>query len=81
VRRLYLLRAFNAMGVGCAACGALQPGDGAKCRVCGGPAKRVRLSDEVVDRVVAAGGEIVVIGTHAALERAGGMAAQLRFPL
>jgi stalled ribosome rescue protein Dom34 len=41
----------------------------------------VRLGDAVVDRVVTAGGEISVIDAHRALERAGGMAALLRYPL
>jgi peptide subunit release factor 1 (eRF1) len=81
VRRLYLLRTFDETGAACSSCAALQPGEAATCRMCGGPTKRVRLSDEVVDRVVETGGEIVMIETHAALERAGGMAALLRFPL
>jgi peptide subunit release factor 1 (eRF1) len=81
VRRLYLLRTFDETGAACSSCAALQPGEAATCRMCGGPTKRVRLSDAVVDRVVETGGEIVMIETHAALERAGGMAALLRFPL
>jgi peptide subunit release factor 1 (eRF1) len=81
VRRLYLLRGFSEAGAACTTCAAMQPGEAATCRACGGPTKRVCLGDEVVDRVVTAGGEIAVIDAHAALERAGGMAALLRFPL
>jgi hypothetical protein len=51
------------------------------CRACGGPTKQVRLGDEIVDRVVSTGGELTVIDAHAALERAEGIAALLRFPL
>lgn len=81
VRRLYLLKGFSAAGAACTVCAAAQPGEAATCRACGGPTKRVGLAYQVGDRVVAAGGEVVVIDTHAALGRAGGMAALLRFQL
>jgi peptide subunit release factor 1 (eRF1) len=81
VRRLYLLKGFSAAGTICTRCAAVQPGEAATCRACGGPTKPVRLGDAVVDRVVTAGGEISVIDAHRALERAGGMAALLRYPL
>lgn len=81
VRRLYLLRKFSDVGAACMTCAAVQPGEAATCRACGGPTKQVRLGDEIVDRVVSTGGELTVIDAHAALERAEGIAALLRFPL
>lgn len=81
VRRLYLLRRFAEAGTACMTCAAVQPGEAGTCRACGGPTKQVRLSEEIVDRVVTAGGELTVIDAHPALERAEGIAALLRFPL
>jgi stalled ribosome rescue protein Dom34 len=81
VRRLYLLKGLSAAGGTCTRCAGLQPGEDSTCRACGGPTKRTHLGEAVVSRVVTAGGEIFVIDTHAALERAGGMASLLRYPL
>lgn len=81
VRRLYLLRGFSEAGMACGTCAALQPGAAPKCRMCGGRTKQVQLGDEIVDRVITAGGELTMIDAHVALERVGGIAALLRFPL
>lgn len=81
VHRLYRLKGVEIPGVRCQACGALAPGTADTCRVCGAPTRTVDLAAEVADRVVATGGEVAVVDTHAALARVGGLAARLRYPL
>jgi peptide subunit release factor 1 (eRF1) len=81
VHRLYVLRAFDPPGRECPGCGALYANGTDACPMCGATTRPVRLGAVVVDRVVAAGGTVEVIDTHAELERAGGIAARLRYPV
>ena len=81
VHRLYLLKRFGESGRVCAYCGALQPGDGPACRVCGKATTRIELGEAMVDRVIAAGGLVEMVEGHDDLARAGGVAALLRYPL
>lgn len=81
VGRLYLLRGFRERGRACAGCGALQPGDGAACRLCHQTTSAVELGEEMVTRTIAAGGVVTTVDAHAALGATGGVAARLRFAL
>jgi peptide subunit release factor 1 (eRF1) len=81
IHRLYRLKGVEIPGVRCDACGALAPAPLGPCRVCGGPTRTVDLAAEVADRVVATGGQVHLVDTHAALAHAGGLAARLRYPL
>lgn len=81
VHRLYALQGFREAGRRCPACGALQRGTAARCRLCGGDTRAVELSDALVDRVLASGGQVEVVETHEGLDRMGGVAARLRYPL
>ena len=81
VYRLYVLATFRETGRQCGACGALQPGDAPACRVCRGATKEVELGEALVQRVLATGGAVQTVAVAAGLERAGGVAAQLRYPL
>ncbi len=81
VHRLYLLREFRQPGRVCVECGSLQSGDGRKCRLCGKATKVAELGEAVVDRVIASGGKVETIESHPDLQRVGGVAALLRYPL
>jgi len=81
VHRLYLLRAFHESGRRCEACGAIQPGAGGGCRVCGGATQPTELGEALVERVVATGGSVEMMETQPWLERVEGVAALLRYPL
>lgn len=81
VHCLYLLREFRGEGRACAACRAIQSGPGAGCRRCGQATKAVELGEAMVDQVVAAGGKVEVIASHAGLAAVGGIAARLRYPI
>lgn len=81
VHRLYVLRGFDPPGRECPACGALHAGGEEACPACGTATRAVRLGTVAVDRVVAAGGTVEVVDTHAELARAGGIAARLRYPV
>ena len=81
VRRLYLLSAFSQAGRFCLRCASLQRGPDLICRLCGNEAKPVELADAMVERVIASGGEVETVGVHEALDRVGGVAALLRYPL
>lgn len=81
VRRLYLLKGFSQPGRACVECGSLLPGDGPACRFCGKATKAVELGEMLVDRVLAAGGEVETIASHPGLGGVGGVAALLRYPL
>ncbi len=81
VDRLYLAAAFREPGRECAGCGALQPGPAATCRRCGGATKDVELGEALVQRVLASGGNVETVDARGGLARAGGVAAQLRYPL
>jgi len=81
VRRLYLLRGFTQAGRACPECGSLQPGESRVCRLCGTATKATELGEAVVDRVIGTGGSVSVIEAHPGLEKVGGVAALLRYPL
>jgi peptide subunit release factor 1 (eRF1) len=80
VDRLYILRGWEETGCACQACGALQRGAATACRWCGKPTNAVALGEAIVGRVIAADGAVESAQTHAGLERAGGIAARLRYP-
>jgi hypothetical protein len=79
VDRLYLLRSYEEDGRACTACQALQRDTGGVCR-CGGATALVELGEGMVRRVLAASGDVASVDTHAGLQRAGGVAALLRYP-
>ena len=81
VHRLYLLKTFRAPGRQCGGCGALQPGAGPACRICGAATKDVELGEALVQRVLATGGSVETVTIHGDLGRAGGLAALLRYPV
>lgn len=81
VHRLYILRTFCESGRVCVACGNLGRGSHEPCQLCGKPTRPVDLAEAMVHRAVAAGGTVAAVSTHAALGSAGGVAAELRFPL
>lgn len=81
VHHLYLLKGFKRPGRACAACGALQNGSSATCRLCGKETKAVELGEALVERVVGTGGKVEMIEAHEGLARLGGVAARLRYPL
>jgi peptide subunit release factor 1 (eRF1) len=80
VDRLYLLASYGADGRMCHACHALQRAEDVACRWCGAATHALELGEAMVQRVLAAGGDVASIDGHAALERAGGVAALLRYP-
>jgi peptide subunit release factor 1 (eRF1) len=79
VHRLYLLGSFRPVGRMCGACGALSPGPEGPCPGCGGATRTMSLSVGMINRVIASGGGVEVLRFHPALERAGGVAAVLRY--
>jgi peptide subunit release factor 1 (eRF1) len=81
VYRLYLLRSFREAGRQCVACGALQRGAAAACRLCRAATKEVELGEALVQRALATGGSVETAEVHAELGRAGGVAALLRYPV
>jgi hypothetical protein len=80
IDRLYILRGWDEAGLACAGCAALQRGAQTTCRWCGKPTTAVSLGEAIVQRVIAADGTVESARTHAGLERAGGVAALLRYP-
>ena len=80
VDRLYILRSWEEAGRVCPACGALQREFNTACRWCGKPTSAVSLGEAIVQRVIAADGTVESAQAHAVLERAGGVAALLRYP-
>jgi hypothetical protein len=81
IQRLYLLGGFSAPGRACSACGGLQSGADATCRLCGGLTTETELGEAVVARVIAAGGAVQILEKHAGLARVDGVAALLRYSL
>jgi hypothetical protein len=79
VDRLFILRGWEEAGRACAACGALQRGSDTPCRWCGEPTGPTPLGEAMVQRVIAADGTVESARAHAGLERAGGVAARLRY--
>ena len=80
VRRLYLLKTFHEAGRCCSACGAIQPGEGGDCRVCGGTTQPLELGEALVEHVVATGGSVDMV-EEPWLGRVEGVAALLRDPV
>jgi peptide subunit release factor 1 (eRF1) len=81
VHGLYALRTFRESGRRCAACKTLQRGVAARCGRCGGDTGEVELGAALVDRVLAAGGQVEILEAHEGLAGRGGVAARLRYPL
>jgi peptide subunit release factor 1 (eRF1) len=81
VHRLYLLKGWSARGRRCGVCGTLQGGRSGSCRSCGGEALTVELGEAMAERAAAAGGTVETIEVHQPLAAAGGVAAELRYPL
>ncbi len=81
VHRLFLLEGFSHPGRVCVKCGVLQTGTDATCHLCGKPTRATELGEAIVDRVIATGGKVEMIGVHQPLSRVGGVAALLRYPL
>jgi hypothetical protein len=80
VERLYLLRRFGEDGQVCTACRALHRAGHGACAWCGGTLSGLELGEGMVRRVLASGGDVGSVDPHAGLERAGGVAALLRYP-
>ncbi|MBI2215785.1 MAG: hypothetical protein HYU51_00675 [Candidatus Rokubacteria bacterium] len=81
VQRLYLLKDLAHVGGACGACATLVAEPGAPCPRCGEATRPVGLGDALVERVLAAGGDVQLMPLHAELESLGGVAARLRYPL
>ncbi len=81
VHRLYILKGFTEAGRFCSGCDVLERGFSWACRLCGKETSPVELGEAMTDRVVGAGGTVQTVEIHQALARAGGVAAQLRYPL
>jgi stalled ribosome rescue protein Dom34 len=81
VHRLYLLKGWSMPGRRCDGCGTLQHSFAWTCPACGGEAETLELGEAMADRVVAAGGTVETIEVHQPLAAAGGVAAELRYPL
>jgi peptide subunit release factor 1 (eRF1) len=81
VHRLYLLKGWSTPGQRCGGCGTLQGSFAWTCPACGGEAETVELGEAMAERVVAAGGTVETIEVHQPLAAAGGVAAELRYPL
>ena len=81
VRRLYVFRTLSHTGSRCVQCQWLQPTVETTCPLCGAVAKPDELTDAMVGRVIASGGEVEIVDLHEQLRRAGGVAALLHYPL
>ena len=81
VHRLYLLKGWSMPGRRCGGCGVLHGGFSWTCPICGGEALTVELGEAMAERVAAAGGTVETIEVHQPLAAAGGVAAELRYPL
>jgi peptide subunit release factor 1 (eRF1) len=81
VHRLYLLKGWSTPGRRCTGCGMLQAGFTWACPTCGRESAAVELAEAMAERVVATGGSVETIEAHQPLGAAGGIAAELRYPL
>jgi hypothetical protein len=79
VDRLYLLVSYQEPGRACRSCRALQRPSAGDCRWCGGPTSSLELGEAMVQRTLAAGGDVASVDVHGGLDRAGGVAARLRY--
>jgi peptide subunit release factor 1 (eRF1) len=80
VDRLYLLATYRADGRVCLTCQAIQRDRDVVCRWCGARTTVRELGEALVRRALASGGTVATIEAHGGLERAGGLAAMLRYP-
>ena len=81
VDRLYLLQTYEEEGRVCRVCRALQRGADGVCRWCNAQTSELELAEAMVQRVLAASGDVASVDVHAGLAHAGGVAALLRYPL
>lgn len=81
VHRLYLLKGWSAPGRRCRGCGTLGGGLTWTCPTCAGEVLTVELGEAMAERVAAVGGAVETIAAHRPLTVAGGIAAELRYPL
>jgi peptide subunit release factor 1 (eRF1) len=81
VHRLYLLRDLGRTAGECQPCGTLVAEPDWPCSRCGAVTRSVDLGDALVERVLAAGGDVELVSGDEALDRVGGVAARLRYPL
>ncbi len=79
VHRLFLDRGFRAQGWKCFACGEMGERAPLGCPRCGQPVDSVELGEEFIRGTLAADGEVVVLDGTPGLDRAGGVAAGLRY--
>jgi hypothetical protein len=79
VRRLYLLGDFEQPGRACPRCHALQHQMSYACERCETVTSPLELGEAMIRRVLATGGHVEIVDLHAALARAGGVAALLRY--
>jgi hypothetical protein len=80
VDRLYLLRSWEEEGRVCPRCQALQQAGTNACRWCSAVTNPIELGEAMVQRVLAADGDVASVDVHGGLTRAGGVAALLRYP-
>jgi peptide subunit release factor 1 (eRF1) len=81
VHRLYVLKDLADRARACRECGGLFEVTREQCARCAAPTQDVKLTDALVERVLAAGGDVEVVPGHPDLARAGGVGARLRYPL
>ena len=81
VDRLYLLQTYEEEGRVCRVCRALQRGADGVCRWCSAETTELELAEAMVQRVLAASGDVAIVDVHAGLAHAGGVAALLRYRL
>jgi peptide subunit release factor 1 (eRF1) len=79
VQHLYLARDFQRPGATCERCLALQLPVSGACRFCGAATQPTELGEAMTTRVLASGGEVSVLGRHAALDGLDGVGALLRY--
>ncbi len=80
VHRLYVTKGFDGTARACGRCG-MPVTDAAKCCTeCTGAVRQIGLA-EIVERVIAAGGDVELVGAQAGLDKVGGVAARLRYPV
>jgi hypothetical protein len=70
VERLYLLRSLGEEGRACSACQALQDAASTVCRWCNAATRSIELGEAMIQRVLAAGGDVAIVDVHAGLARA-----------
>lgn len=79
VRHLFVLEAFREPGGICRACGALWHRFHFRCGFCGSDVRGTELGEAMVERVLAASGDVTTVEHHQGLAQQGGVAALLRY--